>query len=419
MIETFFTREKVCNRMANGLMGPYLPFLASELRQSGHSTDSIRRLLRAADSFGRWLSEQGMSVGNANSAALNRYLSGLGLVFYPSTPRGRRPKNAVGLCHLIKVLHKHGALEEDAEPEVFAGVGKWLADFDRYLESVAGNSPNTRSYYLLYARRFLESHFGSAEPIWSNVIAEHITAFVQAQSQKLHISARRQPVTAMRALLRFLTTQGVVRPGLEGALPTIRQWRHSSLPRHISAAELDSVLASCPADSPDELRNRAIVMLLAHLGLRPSEVMKLRLDDIDWTQGRVFIRAGKTHRERCLPLPHDVGDAIAAYLQHGRRATLHRSVFLQRRPPFGPLQSAKGISVLCKKLLKQANICVHRPGAQVLRHTVATQMVRRGASFKDVADILGHQSLTSTAIYAKLDIESLSQVALPWIGGAR
>lgn len=419
MIEKFFTQEKVCKRMANGLMGPYLPSLAAELHQSGHSTDSIRRLLRAADGFGCWLAEQRLSVGDANSTSLNRYLNEIGLVFYPSTPRGRRPKNVVGLFQLIKVLRQQGVVEDNDSPEGVTGSDRWLSAFDQYLDTVVGNAASTRQNYLLYARRFLELQFGSAEPDWSTIQANHIAEFVQAQSAKMHISARRQPVTAIRSLLRFLSAQGVVRAGLEGAVPSIRQWRHASLPRHISTTDVARVLSVCDTSNIGGLRDHAILMFLAHLGLRPGEIMHMRLDDIDWTEGRLLIRAGKTHRERYLPLTHEVGSALATYLQQGRPKSQHRAVFLQRRPPFGPLQSAKSITVLSQKLLKRADVCVRRPGAQILRHTVATQMVRRGASFKDVADILGHQSLTTTAIYAKLDIESLSQVALPWVGGVQ
>ena len=167
------------------------------------------------------------------------------------------------------------------------------------------------------------------------------------------------------------------------------------------------------------LRERAVITLLAHLGLRAGEVIRLKLDDIDWLEGRLIIRSGKNHRERSLPLSQEVGDALVSYLRHARPATLHRELFLRWRPPFNPLRSSVTITTLVAKALKRAGVSVQRPGAHVLRHTLATQMACQGAAFKEIADILGHLSLASTGVYAKLDLEALSKVAMPWSGGAQ
>ena len=167
------------------------------------------------------------------------------------------------------------------------------------------------------------------------------------------------------------------------------------------------------------MRNRAMLLLSARLGLRPGEVLKLRLEDLDWTVGSVLIRAGKTSRERVLPLPEDAGAALASYLHEARPVSAERAVFLSRWPPHPPIHGNGFMAKLVNRLLRQAGIGAPCSGAYVLRHTLATTMVRSGASFKEVADILGHGSLTTTGIYAKLDLPSLAQVALPWPGGAQ
>jgi site-specific recombinase XerD len=190
------------------------------------------------------------------------------------------------------------------------------------------------------------------------------------------------------------------------------------LPHHLSTEEIDRVLAASGDTAREGRRDRAIATLLVRLGLRAGEVAALGLDDIDWTQGCVRICGTKSGRDRSLPLAHDVGQPVVAYLRHARPASSSRNVFLRVRPPYGPLRSSS-ISAIIQRLGLRAGIDASRRGAHALRHTAATLMVRRGASFKQVADVLGHARLETTAIYAKLDIETLAQVALPWPVGVR
>ena len=187
----------------------------------------------------------------------------------------------------------------------------------------------------------------------------------------------------------------------------------------MTVAEVERVLATCTDGSPAALRNHAILLLLARLGVRAHEVAALCLEDINWYEGRVRIHPGKTHHERVLPLVQEVGEAVAAYLQHGRPPTPSRHLFLHCRAPFRPLTDATAISRMAARALRRAGITASaRLGAHTFRHTAASQMVNQGASFKDVADVLGHRSLQTTGIYAKLDVEALAAVALPWMGDA-
>jgi site-specific recombinase XerD len=162
-----------------------------------------------------------------------------------------------------------------------------------------------------------------------------------------------------------------------------------------------------------------MLLLCARLGLRPGELLRLALQDLHWSTGSVLIRAGKTSRERMLPLPQDAGAALARYLREQRPASAERAVFLSHLPPHKPLRTDAALGNLVNRLLRQAGIGAPCSGVYVLRHTLATTMVRSGASFKEVADILGHSSLTTTGIYAKVDLPTLAQVALPWPGGMR
>ena len=206
---------------------------------------------------------------------------------------------------------------------------------------------------------------------------------------------------------------------MEGAVPPLRGSRHASLPRHLSPEQLDCVLALCPSDNALDKRNRAMLLLLARLGLRAGEVFRLSLEHLDWAASTVLVQSSKTARERVLPMPEDVGGALAAYLTKGRPLSSDRLVFLSHHPPYGPLQTTAVLSDFVNSLLKQAGILAPCSGSHVLRHTLATGMVCQGATFKNVADILGHRCLTTTGIYAKLDLPTLAQVALPWPGEAQ
>lgn len=295
-----------------------------------------------------------------------------------------------------------------------------LIDFDRHLEGDRGCVKATRQNYQREARAFLARVFPTQSINWAELTAGKVTEFVSSRAKKLSLVSRQSPAVAIRSLLRFLAGQGLIRAGLEGAIPPIWRTKHATIPRHVSPEQLENVLALCSSeDRPGAMRDRAMLLICARLGLRPGEVLNLTLNDVDWSVGCVLIRAGKTSRERALPVPEDAGAALALYLRDARPVSSERAVFLSLVPPHKPLRSIQILISLVNRLLRQAGIGAPCSGAYVLRHTIATTMVRRGASFKQVADILGHSSLTTTGIYAKLDLPSLVKVALPWPGAAQ
>jgi site-specific recombinase XerD len=324
----------------------------------------------------------------------------------------------VGLSQVLKVLRDHGIVAPKAAAVPSTEAEIWLTSFDQHLECVIGVSPGTRRPYLRYARLLIASRFGLTTPDWQTLSAKDVSDFVRQEAGKLTPSSCRMPLTATKAFLRFLVFRGAIGAGLLGAVPPIRQWKHASLPMPLSDDDLARLLATSAEHPATRYRDRAVLMLLVGLGLRANEVVNLRLDDIDWIEGRLLIHAGKTHRERSLPLSRDIGKAMVEYLKRERPASSERRLFLRAQPPLGPLQTSSAITEIVKSLLKRAGICRPHSGAHVLRHTAATKMLCAGAAFKEIADILGHQSLHSTAIYAKLDVESLAGVAMPWPGGA-
>jgi integrase/recombinase XerD len=220
--------------------------------------------------------------------------------------------------------------------------------------------------------------------------------------------------TALRAYLRFLSTEGVCIPNLDAAVPSVAEWRLSSLPKYITPQELEEVIAACDIHTKQGLRDRAIVLLLSQLGLRAGDISEMRLNDISWKEGTLRV-CGKNKREVLLPLPQEVGDALLSYLERSRPSVPINKVFLCLNAPYRPFPNSSGVSSVVSSALSRANI-KNPPsrGAHLLRHTAATNMLRKGASLETVSAVLRHRSLDMTAYYAKVDIPRLRRIVQPW-----
>ena len=385
---------------------------ATTLQQQGYKPDSIRVFLRACGQLSQWLSQQEKNVTDVDETVIARYTSSL-----PQPPSGRRPKAAIGLPHLLRFLRHHDLLPVSPCPRPLTEAERWLQRYEQYLAQVRGLVASTRTPYLRIAKRFLAACFSSEPLDWQSLRAQDITDFVRQEAATKHGGGRKLPSVAVRSLLRFLVCSEGLSPGLEAAVPTPPQWMHDTLPQHLTTEEIEQALATCVGARATDLRNHAILMLLARLGLRAHEVASLCLEDIDWHESRLIVRPGKTHHERVLPLVYEVGTTLATYLRWGRPTTTSRGIFLHCRAPCLPFRDAAAISRIASRALQRAGVCERpRLGAHAFRHAAASHMVNKGASFKEVADVLGHQSLQTTGIYAKLDLKTLAPVALPWMG---
>jgi site-specific recombinase XerD len=411
MLEHTFVRTGIIARLRRSPLGPHLDHLAASLQNDGYALISVQRFLLAAEKFAYWLQGQGYSVYEMDEELLRDYLSEL--TRYRS---GDRPKAARGLGHLVSFLQQQGHTRPRLDGLSISPIDPWLSIYDAHLEQVAGLACSTRRTYGRIARGFITACFGAQIPDWLALTPAQITAFVSQEAAMRRGAGRKLPAVAVRSFLRFLVFRGDIQPGLEAAAPLPPQWKQSSLPPRLGPEEMERVLAVYQDGNARGPRDRAILFLLARLGLRAQDVALMCLDDIDWGDGRLDLRPGKTRRERSLPLPQDVGRAIVTYLQTGRPQTKSRRVFLQSRPPFRPLTTS-GMWWVVRRAFEHAGIVVP-PGiaCHIFRHTAASDMVNRGASFKEVADVLGHQSISTTGIYAKLDLHALAAVALPWGG---
>jgi integrase/recombinase XerD len=242
-----------------------------------------------------------------------------------------------------------------------------------------------------------------------------VVQFVMSLQDRYAARSMKQVRTALRSLLRWLQMRGCCDEKLELAIPVVAHWRMATLPRCLDEQQLKHVLEVFDPRTRCGLRDRAIVLCLATLGLRPRELAELRLEDIHWRAGTLRLRTRKTRRGAVLPLPREAGQAIVTYLRKERPTTTERRVFVQHLGHrCGTALSASGITAATVRVVRRAGVDAPRGCAYVFRHTVASRLVARGAPLKEAADFLGHQCLDTTTIYAKLDLPALYEVALPW-----
>jgi site-specific recombinase XerD len=411
MIESLFKQESTRIRLRSGPLSSYLPGIAGALQQEQYPAERIRQYVRVAEGLGRWLDQEELNLAETDEATVTRYRNSL-----VRRKNGQLCAAGRGLPKLLMLLRDQHAIRE---PEIRARTEDQLLleAYSEHLENATGLAPGTRARYLRYAGALIAAISSSSPFDVVTITPGAIVDFVRECAAKLKPSGCAAPTTAIRSFLRFLVTRRGLAPGLVDAVPRIRQWKQQAIPKHLSAEQVDGALATCDEKSPAGLRDRAILLLLYRLALRAGEVGHLRLSDIDWTDGSLRVHCAKSARERRLPLPGDVGQALEVYLRKGRPTSAEPYVFLRTRAPFSPLTGSTTVSCLAKRHLKLAGISIRGLSAHAFRHTAATQMVRRGASFKQVADTLGHRLLETTAIYAKLDEDTLQRVALPWPGG--
>jgi len=248
--------------------------------------------------------------------------------------------------------------------------------------------------------------------------AGDVVRFVRRQAPRLRLKRAQLLTSALRSFLRYARYLGQVRCDLAAAVPTVANWSMPSIPRAIPADAVRRLLASINRRTAMGRRDYAILLLLARLGLRAGEVVRLELEDIDWNAGSITVQ-GKGGRRSALPLPADVGSAIAAYLRRGRPRSRSRHIFLRIKAPIRSLLGPQAIAHLVRQNLARAGIQAPTNGAHQFRHALATGMLHHGASLAEIGEVLRHRDPETTKIYTKVDLDSLSGLALPWPGGVR
>lgn len=402
-------------RGATGPLSPHLEAFITALIDQQYTVISLRSKSWHAAAFDAWLAEHGIGLAQVRDTHLDQFHR---RSYQPRSDcrAESRCHEASALRHLLRYLREQGRCVQAATTTVPSD--DWVAGFEQFLLRDRGLATTTIRYYSKGARDFLNHRFAKDHVILGALTASDVIGFVRAQSHQLRPRALVHVITALRSFLRYAQYCGEVDASLVNAVPAVAVWSTTPpLPRAISVEHARRVIDSCDTSTPAGLRDRAILLLLARLGLRGGEVLALRLDDIDWDASHLRI-CGKNGRECLMPIPADVGQAIAAYLQNGRPQSVDRHLFLRLRAPIrGLLQGSDGIGSVVRNALKRAGIDSPHKGSHQFRHALAVRMLKNGASLPEIGEVLRHRSPRATSIYAKVDIAALRRLALPWPGG--
>lgn len=400
--------SRVSRVLMTGPLAPFADVYRAELYRRGYTVRSAVSELRQAARLSCWLAARGSMAADLSGTRVDEFL-----VWQRAEGRYRSHWSRPGLRWLLDVLRGLGVLAAGEPAAPSSPTDELLACFERYLVAERGLAAGTVVLYLRSARRFVD---GLAPDCGlAGLAAGDVTAAVLRESEIVSVSAVQSFVSGLRSFLRFCFIEGLVGSDLSHAALFARVRSSSSLPRGISRADARALLRSCDRRQALGRRDYAIIILLLRLGLRRGEVAGLMLDDIDWRAGELVVR-GKCARQDRLPLPADVGQAIAAYLRRGRPRSSRREVFLRAKAPYDRIASGTVASTV-RRACRRAGIA--EVGSHRLRHTAACEMVGANVPLVRIGQVLGHQSLQSTAIYARVDVERLRLLAAPWPGGAQ
>lgn len=407
------TKQVVLSRPPEGPLAPHIALFARSVGDQGYSLSSLKRQVRIAACFSRWLQQRGINlrcVCSDHSVAYLRYRA-----------RHKRPcrGDAATLRHLIDFLRCEGVIpSENISARRLTPAENCVEAYEQYLREARALARATIINYEPFIRDFLEDRFGDGQVTLSRLCAGDVVQFVQHQVPRLHRKRAKLMTSALRSFLRYACYRGDITLDLAAAVPVTANWSMTSIPRAIVPDQVRQLLLSIDRRTATGRRDYAILLLLARLGLRAGEVVSLELDDIDWNAGQLSVR-GKGGQHNALPLSTEVGKAIAAYLRQGRPHSTSRRVFLRAKAPIRGFRGASGVGSIVRHSLKRAGINAPSAGAHQFRHGLATEMLRQGASLSEIGELLGHRHPQTTMIYSKVDLKALRTLALPWPGGVR
>jgi site-specific recombinase XerD len=408
MLTTYFTRERTRATYAAGLTGPYLDGFSQWLEKRGFTARTIRRCLFGATQFATWADAAGITIPCLDAASLEAfhgYLAQHDQLRYAS---GNLTSRCMGAHHFLSFLSTHSIIAASPVAAPPAALPPLLTEFQAWMEVHRGVTAQTLRNYRPILCDLLTT-VGERPALFD---AKRLRAFILDRAHRHGKGKAKNVVTATRMFVRFLIASGRCRPGLDDAIPTIAMWRLATLPQYLPTEEIEQIIAACDLSSPLGARDRAIILLMARLGLRGSDVVGLRFPDIHWQDASLVV-SGKSRRETRLPLPQDVGDALLHYLEFARPPVDIDRVFITAIAPWGPL-SRSVIRQTAARAIARAGISAPTAGARVFRHSAATTMLRQGTALQTIGDILRHTSIETSAHYAKVDMALLHQVARPW-----
>ncbi len=395
-------------RMA-GRLGPQVQGYRSWLAQRGYAPETVRNMLKDLGQLGRWMSGEGLEVSQLDEDAVVAFLAG------QRAAGRRRVPGTRAMVPLLSFLRTAGAVPPAAAAPL-TPMGVLLGEYRDWLVGERGLAAATVARYERTARRFLAQRAVSGAVFKPAALTGvDVNAFLLAECARVSTGSAKGRVAELRSVLRFLYLRGITPLRLGTAVPPVGGWRLAALPPTMTAADIVLLLDGCDRSTEVGVRDFSIVMLLARLGLRSIEVARMQLRDVDWRAGELLVR-GKARRQDRLPLPAEVGEALVAYLSGPRSRLADTHLFLTCRAPRGPIRADLVGDVVQRACLRAG---LPRVGPHRLRHALAAELLRQGAGLVAISQVLRHQDLATTALYAKVDLGALRQVAQPWPGAGR
>ena len=406
----YLNRSRLFRRLSSGPHGQYASHFASRLIRDGLHQQGIWRSLNLFRDLMRWTAANKSAPADLNEHVIEAFLR------FRAERQGIQPGDRAAMARLLSALRESGLVVPAEIPQPTEHEAIFQA-FSDYLAKERGLAPTSVLRHLPVVRQFLRELCPSGAADFGKLDHEDIIRYIERHASDWSANTGRAMCWALRAFLRYLYFKDLVSLALADCVPSIRRWKLSSLPTYMSAQQVQSLLDRCDRSTALGRRDYAVLMVLAKLGLRANEVAVLTLDDIDWRSGEMLIHA-KGRRQSVMPIPPDVGAAIVAYLRDGRPHSSCRRLFLRMLAPHVGFASGCAITMIAKQALDRAGIhgYAHR-GAHLFRHSLATDLLRSGATFSEIGQLLRHESTDSTRIYAKVDIDALRQLSLPWPGG--
>jgi integrase/recombinase XerD len=394
---------------ANPLTVHIRPF-AIRLIEAGYAKGTIQSKLWSLADFGKWLTRRGIGVTDVDETLIDRFVKGR---------KGERLErgNVKTLTQFLDDLRRRNVVAQRTPIVDESELGKILNRYEEHLRSERGLSTSTVINYRPFIRKFLVERFGDGPFLFEELKASDISGFILRHAHTMSPKRAQGMTSAFRSFFRFLFGSGKLQADLASSVPTVASWRLSRVPKYLVPEEVQRLLGACDRKTSAGRRNYAILLLLARLGLRAGEVVALKLEDIDWRIGEIHIRGKGLFHDR-MPLPPDVGEAVASYLRTDRPRCQTRQVFICMKAPHRGFAGPSTLTTIVRRALARADLHPAFKGAHLLRHSLATSMLRCGATMSEIGEVLRHREPNTTEIYAKVDFNGLRSLAHPWpIGG--
>ena len=423
MLLNYYNDPRKIKLLRNCMLGEYMDAFAEQFLKCDYSEHTVRAYLRTAVHFARYAVWEGLTEASQlnyelSNKFLNEHLLNCSCERINS---GKFKSAATGIEHLMRFLVEREVIDKPVIVKLQNTMSDILMRYDNYLDELFGLCEKTRNIHLRRATIFmnwLNDQHGeiNLDALSTNDILDFQTAI---QNNKYSIDFKKTITSCLRAFLRFLRWEHIIDADLTPAVYGITQWSLASIPKYMSYENVILLLRAPDRNTSTGKRDVAMLILMAHLGLRAGEIVNLCVSDIDFRTGMILIRKTKTSKERILPLTVEIAEILIDYIKNGRQNKMHESLFLRTIAPYTPIQSSSSVGTMICKYIKETGLKTPTFGTHQLRHSLATHLINNGSTLKDVADIMGHSCIESTTIYAKVQIERLKEVALPFpMGGA-